>query len=180
MVLIAFALMTGINTVFAQKNFNEADTFPLPPANKKMMFYLQRTPNINTIIYELNYKSNGQIDADEPIHVYWIRYTEPGKPKKELNYIQRKFAYGVKVRQIKNDEWEIRLVSYDKIKLYLRKGEDGKFNVFININNQWAIFEKSYIKIDGGTFWSPNVIYIELFGREPETMKRVSYKVYPK
>ncbi|MEO8933152.1 MAG: DUF4833 domain-containing protein, partial [Xanthomarina sp.] len=178
-------LITGIMVFFAsssyaQKSFNEADTFPLPPASSKMMFYLQRTPNLNTVIYELRYNSNGQINADDPIHVYWIRYTEPGNPKKDLNYIQRKFAYGVKTKLIKPGEWEIRLVSYDKIKLILKKGIDGKYHVFINIHNQEVVFEKSYIKIDGGTFWSPNVIYIELFGRDPFNNKSVSMKVYPK
>ena len=168
------------NSSFAQKSFNEADTFPLPPSNSKMMFYLQRTPNLNTVIYGLRYNSNGQINAENPIQAYWIRYTEPGHPKKDLNYIQNKFAYGVKTKQIKPDEWETRLVSYDKIKLLLKKGNNGKYNVFIDIHNQEVIFEKSYIKIDGGTFWSPNVMYIELFGRDQITNKRVSMKVYPK
>lgn len=177
--LIGFFSFTS-NSTHAQTSFNEADTFPVPPASSKMMFYLQRTPNINIVIYELRYNANGQINADDPIHVYWIRYTEPGHPKKDLNYIQRKFAYGVKTKQINSGEWEIRLVSYDKIKLTLKKGIDAKYHVFINIHNKEVIFEKSYIKIDGGTFWSPNVMYIELFGKDPFNNKRVSMKVYPK
>ena len=178
--LISCFLLALASTSFAQKSFNEADTFPLPPSNSKMMFYLQRTPNLNTVIYGLRYNSNGQINAENPIQAYWIRYTEPGHPKKDLNYIQNKFAYGVKTKQIKPDEWETRLVSYDKIKLLLKKGNNGKYNVFIDIHNKEVIFEKSYIKIDGGTFWSPNVLYIELFGRDQITNKRVSMKVYPK
>ena len=36
--------------------------FPIPAGNSKQLFYLQRTPNKNTIVYELNYK-NGDIDS---------------------------------------------------------------------------------------------------------------------
>src|SRR3954452_17345983 len=70
------------------------EKFPVPSGNNKQLFYLQRTANTNTIVYELNY-NNRDLDVEEPIHVYWIRYTEQGQ-KEELNYIQKKFAYGVK------------------------------------------------------------------------------------
>lgn len=155
-----------------------ADSFPTPPADKKMMFYLQRTSNKNTIVYELNYGSDGRLDSEEPIHVYWIRYTEPGNPKKELNFIQRKFAYGVKVKKESAGSWDIRLVSYDKVPLQLKKGADGKYNIFTNINNKQNIFTKAFIKIDGGTFWFPNVVYIELSGIDVESGKPVSQKIY--
>src|SRR5690554_3249351 len=140
--LLCFAISKSYaeNVDFYQSPvFNEADTFPTPPANKDMLFYLQRTPNINTVIYALNYDSKGQINQDDPVHVYWIRYGESGNPKKELNYIQRKFAYGVKVNRQKENQWTVRLVSYDKIPLSLRKGVDGKFHMYVMINNELAI-----------------------------------------
>lgn len=177
--ILFVALLCAPELVFAQKVVNEADTFPQPPIDKNRMFYIQRTPNINTIIYELNYLKSGELNSEKPIHEYWIRYGEKGHPKKELNFIQRKFAYGVKTQLIKRDQWEIRLVSYDKVPLILQKGKDGKYHVFVQIHKKLCIFEKAYIKIDGGTFWSPNVLYIEMFGRDPETMERTSYKIYP-
>ena len=179
---LSFASDSTIKTFTANNKellkYPGADTFPIPPADKKMMFYLQRTPNKNTIVYELNYGSDGRLDSEEPIHVYWIRYTEPGNPKKELNFIQRKFAYGVKVKKESADSWDIRLVSYDKIALQLKKGADGKYNIFTNINNKQNIFTKAFIKIEGGTFWFPNVVYIELSGIDVETGKPVSQKIY--
>src|SRR5258708_982652 len=50
------------------------DTFPIPPTNANSLFYLQRTPNPNTVICELNMK-DGALDKDEPVKVMWIRYT---------------------------------------------------------------------------------------------------------
>lgn len=179
---LSFASDSPVKT-FPPKNkellkYPDADSFPTPPANKKMMFYLQRTSNKNTIVYELNYASDGLLDSEEPIHVYWIRYTEPGNPKKELNFIQRKFAYGVKVKKESAGSWDIRLVSYEKVPLQLKKGADGKYNIFTTINNKQNIFTKAFIKIDGGTFWFPNVVYIELSGIDVESGKPVSQKIY--
>ena len=41
--------------------------FPIPTGNSRQLFYLQRTSNKNTLIYELNYK-NGNIDKEDPVH----------------------------------------------------------------------------------------------------------------
>jgi Domain of unknown function (DUF4833) len=43
--------------------------FPVPTGIPKQLFYLQRTQNTNTVIYELNIKY-GVIDNAEPVHPY--------------------------------------------------------------------------------------------------------------
>lgn len=140
------------------------DTFPIPPLNANSLFYLQRTPNINTIICELNEK-DGRLDKDEPVHVLWIRYTEH-KQRQELSFIQRHFAYGLKEKNIGNDVYELRFVSFKQLPLYLMKSPvDNRQHVFATITGRQAILNRIYVKIDpGGTFWSPNVEYLELKG----------------
>lgn len=157
---------------------NEVDTFPVPKNIKNMMFYVQRTPNTNTIIYELNYKKEGLLDADDPIHVFWIRYQEQGQHK-ELNYIQRKFAYGLKVDELGNNKWKLRFVSYDKHPMYLVLAENGKYYVFTQINGKRSVLNRIYLKIDGGSFWKPNVLYIELKGTDAETGKEAIERIKP-
>src|ERR1700753_4000546 len=71
--------------------FQQDDKFPVPADNVSRLFYVQRNPNTNTIIYELNNK-DGHLDTENPIHVYWIKYADKGQLE-ELNYIQRKLAY---------------------------------------------------------------------------------------
>ena len=85
---VMLVLVTAPSIVTAQ-----TVDFPIPPHNPKQLFYLQRTSNTNTIICELNLNEKGVPDPESPVHVFWIRYTE-GAVKKELNYIQRVFAYG--------------------------------------------------------------------------------------
>jgi phosphatidylglycerophosphate synthase len=183
LVIVFASLLTPSQNVSAKGTpapavFNEVDTFPVPRATKDMMFYVQRTPNTNTIVYDLNYLNGGVLDGDNPIHVYWIRYQEGGV-KKELNYIQRKFAYGLHVKKLSDIDYELHFVSYSKHPMYLRKATDGKYYVFTDILKKQAVLKRIYLKIDGGTFWSPNVLYIELKGYEASTGKEIVERIKP-
>lgn len=143
----------------------QVTTFPVPDGNAKQLFFLQRTPNTNTIVCELNYK-NGLVDKEEPIHVFWIRYQEKGQME-DLSYIQRKFAYGVKAKEIGSNKYELNFVSYKKYKMYLMVGADNQYHVYTSINQKQVILNRIYIEVKGGTFWSPNVQYVELTGLDP-------------
>jgi hypothetical protein len=149
------------------------DTFPIPPTNPNSLFYLQRTPNTNTIICELN-QPNGILDKDEPVKVLWIRYTEQ-RQRQDLNFIQRHFAYGLKERDLGNGVYELRFVSYKKVPMYLKRSPvDNRHHVYVSIDGRQAILTRVYIRIDpGGTFWSPNVKYLELKGVDAETGKEL-------
>ncbi len=147
------------------------DKYPVPQGNKNQLFYLQRTPNTNTVVYELNY-NNAVLDADEPIHVYWLRFSEQGQ-KEELNFIQRKFAYGLKSTLITKDKYRLNFVSYKKFTMFLIKGADNKYNVFATINQKQVILNRIFVKINGGSFWTPAVEYVEVKGIDAATGKEV-------
>jgi hypothetical protein len=147
------------------------EKFPVPTGNPKQLFYLQRTANTNTIICELNYNDN-VLDKVEPIHVYWIRYTDKGQ-KEELNFIQKKFAYGIKSTLLSPDKYELNFVSYKKFPMLLMKGANNKYNVYGTINQKQAIINRIFVKINGGSFWSPNVEYVEIKGVDPSNGKEV-------
>ena len=156
------------------------DTFPVPKGNDKQLFYLQRTSNTNTIICELNLNSKGELDEDNPVHVCWIRYPEGGM-RKELNYIQRIFAYGIRSQMESAGKYKLHFVSYRKQTLYLMKStHDNKFHVYTHINQKMVVLNRIFIRVDpGGTFWSPNIIYMELKGRDEATGKEVMERFKP-
>lgn len=141
--------------------------FPVPPADSKLLFYLQRTPNHNTVVYELNYK-NGQLDTRNPVHPFWIRYTEQSQ-RAELNWIQRTFAYGVKIKLMPDSSYRVRLVSYAGYSMYLKKGPDGQYKLYAPINGQLMLLNRVFVKITGGSMWSPDIEYFELSGTDPAT-----------
>jgi len=154
-----------------------ADSFPIPPHRNNSLFYLQRTPNINTIICELNEK-NGIPDPDDPVHVLWIRYTEQ-KQRQELNFIQRHFAYGIKAQPLGNGNYELHFVSYKKIPMYLRRSPvDNQHHVYVTFDNKQILLNRVFIKINpGGSFWSPNVEYLEFRGVDPDNGKELMQRV---
>ena len=147
------------------------EKFPVPVGNPNQLFYLQRTANSNTIICELNYKNN-TLDVDEPVHVYWLRYEDKGQ-KEELNFVQKKFAYGIKSTFLSKDKYELNFVSYKKYPMVLMKGPNNKFNVYGTINQKQAIVDRIFVKISGGSFWAPNVEYVEIKGIDPISGKEV-------
>jgi len=149
--------------------------FPVPKVSNQL-FYLQRDPNTNTIVCQLNLDSEGKVDQKTPVNVFWIRYTE-GAKRTELNFIQRKFAYGITSKQISADKHELRFVSYSKYPMYLMKGKDKKYHVFSKVANRQAILNSIYVHIDGGTFWVPNVVYVEFKATDPDTGEQLTERI---
>ena len=155
------------------------DSFPVPKTGLKQLFYLQRTTNSNTIICDINLDAKGQLIKDNPVHVYWIRYDEGGE-KKELSYIQETFAYGMKHEPLANGVFKLHFVSYKKQVFYLKRSpKDNQYKVYFLLNNKEFVLQKLFVKIEGGTFWLPNVIYMELIGRDEYTGTPISYKFKP-
>lgn len=153
------------------------DVFPVPKGIENQLFYLQRDPDANTVIYQLNTK-NGVLDSKKPVDAFWIRYAEDGEVK-ALSVIQKNLAYGIKSKQINKDKHELKLVSYPDFPLYLIKSKhDQQFHVYANFKDQEVILDRIFVRIDGGTFYYPNVIYIELKGKNSETGKKLTHRIY--
>lgn len=183
-VVIALVLLLGMSTkpVMAigpdLPGKNETDTFPVPAGIPHLLFYIQRTSNINTIVYDLNLAEDGTLNVGEPVNAYWVRYAEDGS-KKKLNYIQKKFAYGLKAKSIGNNKYELRSVAYDKHPLYLAGTGGGNYQVYTKIKDEMAVLKRIYLKIEGGTFWVPNVVYVELKGVNPVTGAEIIERFKP-
>ncbi len=155
------------------------DTLPVPKNIADMLFYLQRDPNTNTVVYALNRTKQGTLNENEPIQGYWLRYAEKGA-RQELSYIQRKFAYGLKTKKLGKDNYEVKFVSYAKKALYLRKNpKNNQYGIYTTINRQECILDRIFVRIEGGTFWVPNVLYVDLSGREVATGQEITGRIKP-
>lgn len=174
--ILLLGLLMGVVDSFAN---TVLDSFPIPKPTAKQLFYLQRTTNSNTIICDLNTDAKGQVLKDNPVHVYWIRYDEGGE-KKELSYIQETFAYGIKHDLLPNGVYKLHFVSYKKQVFFLKRSlKDNQYKVYFLLNNKEFVLQKLFVKIEGGTFWVPNVIYMELIGKDEYTGTVISYKFKP-
>ena len=152
--------------------------YPVPPVNANSLFYVQRTSNFNTIVYDLNLGNDGKPDNEEPVKAYWIRYAEKGQ-KEDLSYVQRKFAYGLTSKPLDNGKFDIRFVSYKKFPLTLMKATDGKYHIFALISQKQIMLNRIFVKIEGGSFWLPKVTYVELKGTDQVTGKEIVERFKP-
>jgi hypothetical protein len=169
-----------INPIPTNKFIDASDTFPVPSGNKKMLFYVQRTHNTNTIVYELNYAKDSTLDAQSPVHPYWIRYADQGEIK-ELSYIQSQYAYGLTSELVDKEKqtFKVNFVSYKKKDIFLiRSKTNHQYAAYISINGKLSRLEKIFAKIEGGTFWVPHITYVEVTGKDLAG-KSVSEKIIP-
>lgn len=160
MLMIITVLLLLNQFASAQK---PADQLSLPGMKDcNLLFFLQCDPDANTLVYELNYNSVGKLHPDSPIKASWIRYGQDQKFR-ELTSIEKKFAYGIQSKAIGNEEYEIRLVAYKKIPLYLKKSEvDNKYHMYIKDEGKNLLLKRVFVRINGGTFRFPKVRYIDL------------------
>jgi len=178
--LIVITILVNIisGNLLAQSKNPSPLSFPTPKNIDNMLFYIQRDPNTNTAIYAINYQENGKIDKTNPIKAYWIRYAEKGE-KKDFSYMQRKFAYGIESKTSNNpEEFELQFVSYKKLPLTLKKiDSDQKYHVFANVNQKKIQVEKIFVRIEGGSFWLPNVKYAEVTGIDVSLNKVITERM---
>ncbi|MBL7932694.1 MAG: DUF4833 domain-containing protein [Bacteroidia bacterium] len=163
---ICFLFLLPFSLLKSQNIVPKYSGFPVPVMEKDMMFYLQRTVDYNTVIYELNYEVPGKLNAEKPIKIYWIDYENGGKIT-QLTYAQNKFAYGIESKLIDKtyEIFEIRLVSYKKKTFTLKKHEKkGTHQLFAKLNGKDVILQKIFVNIVGGTYLKPKVKDITLTG----------------
>jgi len=166
-----------LSDVWANPTTDAEPILPVPKGIKNQLFYLQRDPNKNTVIYELNLK-NGEVDPKTPVNVYWIRYEEKGQ-KQDLSTMQRKLGYGLNSKYLGKDKYELRFVSYDKLPLLLSKSEtDNKYHIYAKIKQKQMILNRIFVRVTWGSFGWPKVKYAELTGIEPSTGEEVKEKLY--
>ena len=66
------------------------------PDEPDQLFYIQRSPNSNTVIYAAQLDGKGNFDSKAPVGAFWRKFNIDGS-KKPLNFIERMMAYGVRM-----------------------------------------------------------------------------------
>lgn len=151
------------------------DILPIPH-EKNQLFYLQRDPDINTIIYALNIDSDGLLNRSNPVLAYWVRYADQGQTEK-LSFIQRKMAYGIHHKELAPNVYELHVQAYKPLKIILSKNEKTeKYQALVNINDKKILLNRIFVRINGGSLFKPNVQYIEICGHNTANGKEINYR----
>ena len=174
--LVIFVVHAGNNEpVHTAQN----SKYPTPKLTDKLLFFVQRTHNKNTVIYELNSQTDGELDKNNPLHPSWIRYEEGGV-RKELSFIQNR-VYGLDVRLLEKDTYLLHFRSYKKKDIYLmRSGKNNKYKAMISINGKMAELTSLFICSVTNSLGIPSTVkYIDINGIDPATGKVVNERVIP-
>jgi hypothetical protein len=175
-IFLALVFCSSSLAHFAQAR--KVDSYPVPSNKKHLLFFLQRTKDANTVVYELNYKQ-GKLDEHNPVKAYWIRYAEHSEIK-ELSSIQKKFAFGVKSKKLNDGSFLLTFAAYDKMPILLKPSPTNDFLAQITIDKQDIILNRIYIHVlPGGSLWSPKIDYIEFKGTCAKSGKSVIKQIKP-
>lgn len=139
--------------------------FPVPPHSKKSLFYIHRSPNPNTVIYEVNLTEKNGIDPKDPVKVYWIRYGEKGQ-QRELNYVEKTFAYGVK--SVTGQKFKMQFVASKERSFVVSQDASGQAYAIMNIGGIQSRLSKIFVQVAEEGWW-PKVAYVEFFGTDAAT-----------
>ena len=142
------------------------------------LFKIERSKDNNQIFYDVNITDSGVLNNKTPINVYWRRNTEGGVIK-PLTWIQQKYAYGLNFINVNEDSATFRFVSYKKLFFTLKKTKDNHFEVYTKCNNQILKMNRIFIKIEGGSFWFPNITAVEIHAKNIKTGKDVVEIITP-
>jgi hypothetical protein len=176
------AILLNFNSL-AQKNKPappaSVEQFPIPPTSSVSLFYIQRSSNINTIIYDANIGIDKKLEPKNPVHTYWIRYTE-GSKKQELTGIQRSLAYGLHTKATvgESGSYDGYFFAYRKRKFVVKMNAKGEPIALFPINGKMQILKRIFVKVDESGMM-PSVVHVELWGRDVVTDKEVYEKFKP-
>lgn len=153
--------------------------YPIPTKGEGHLFYIQRTHNTNTVVYEANFDKNGILKPDMPIKIHWILYEE-GSIIEPLTRLENTFAFGVKHKLVENNsqEYDIQLVSYKKLKLRLKQIAPFKAKIFQGEGQMASRLDHIFVDANDAGLWT-RVKYLEVFTHIPqsENLKQEKIKV---
>ncbi len=176
--LLAFSAQAQSSYSTDMKNGRPAD-FPTPPKTEKSLFFIQRSKNKNTIVYDAILEKDGRYVSSKPIDAYWLRYNSTSE-RAELTWLQRTFAFGYNAKKDgSKDGYWITLTAYNDRKIHLEKTAKGKPIATLNINGKYCRLEYIWVYALETSTW-PDVKHVDLHGVDMVTGKTEVERIYNK
>lgn len=141
-------------------------------ADADLMFYIQRNIDERQVHYVLNRGADGRVDAAEPFQIFWMSASGEGE-RRNLNIIQRRFVYGVKIQDTRPERIEFRIAAYPHVALFLQK-DKGKYQVYTRIADEWCVLQRIHVHLEDDNVINPNVSFVRLEGVNANGQQRIS------
>jgi hypothetical protein len=137
---------------------------PFPTENTPIL-KIARSIDQNEVHYFVNVDNQGDLIQDEPLKLLWKNHKKGGKYE-DLNWIKKKYGYGIKMLNKSKNKIHFQFVSYNKKQFFLQKNRNGNYAIFMDFDNKEVELTDVFVNIQGGSFWAPNVVSVGVKGHE--------------
>ena len=179
-ILIALSLLVALPAQardFTSSVVESAEIVHLRPEFKLpdepgQLFYIQRSPNSNTVIYAAKLDSHGEFDASAPVDAFWRKFNIDGS-RQPLNFMERMMAYGVRIDAIKPGQpITFRVAALPDRKLTLAMDAQHHPQALMQVGNHTVKLDYVYLQVvEGGLM--PSVPSLDIFGTDIASGKAI-------
>ena len=141
------------------------------------LFVIERSTNENVVHYDAKVAADGELDAREPIVVYWIMAAKDGH-RQELSFLEKTRAYGITVEPSRvPHSYRIALVSDRHRNIEVRR-QGNEFHAETTIEGRRAYLNEIYVNVrKAWLFAAPDSI--EIMGTDVVTGESLHETIVP-
>ncbi len=149
------------------------------PDEPNQLFYVQRSPNSNTVIYAAKLDGHGEINRSDPVEGFWRKFNIDGS-RQPLNFIERMMAYGVKAdRAQPGKPITFTVAALPERKLTLSLDANHKPEALMQIGTHTVKLAYVYLQVvEGGLM--PDVPALDVFGTDIASGKAIHEHIVKK
>jgi hypothetical protein len=139
------------------------------PDEPNQLFYVQRSPNSNTVVYAAKLDAQGNLNSSTPVEAFWRKFNIDGS-KQPLNFIERMMAYGVRLDGRKPVTFSIAALPERKLTVSL----DGEHRpqALMQIGSHLVRVAYVYLQVvEGGLL--PKIPSLDIFGTDIASGKAI-------
>jgi len=142
------------------------------PDEPNQLFFVQRSPNSNTVVYAAKLDAHGEIDRSDPVEAFWRKFNIDSA-KAGLNFMERMMAYGVKVdRAQPGKPVTFTIAALPERKLTLALDGQHKPEALMQMGGRTVKLAYVYLHVvEGGLL--PQVPELDILGTDTATGKAV-------
>lgn len=142
------------------------------PDEPNQLFYVQRSPNSNTVVYAARLDAQGNFDSRAPVEAFWRKFNIDGS-RQPLNFIERMMAYGVKLEAHKAGQpFAFTIASLPQRRLTLSMDARHHPQATMAIGSRTVKVVYVYLQVEESGLM-PNVPSLDIFGIDTANGKAV-------
>ena len=142
------------------------------PSEPNQLFYIERSPNSNTVVYVANLNSRGDFDSKVPIEAFWRKFNIDGS-KQPLTFLERMIAYGVRIDATKPDQpITFDIAALPDRKMTLAMDAQHHPEALLQVDSRTIKLSYVYLQVlEGGLL--PSVPSLDIFGTDIASGKAI-------